>query len=52
MRAVIVTAVCICITSAIVFHINGGRVKSTSIVLKQDRGSLTVRPAGVVIKPQ
>ena len=51
-KLILTSLVFMFIAPAVVFYVNGGRVKSANLTLKQDRGSLTVRPAGVVIKPQ
>ncbi len=44
-------AVSMAIAPAVVFHVGNGTVKMNSITIKQNTGSLHVRPAGVVIRP-
>lgn len=40
------------VAPAVVFFVNGGRVKAANLTLKQDRGIMTVKPTGVTIRPQ
>ena len=36
---------------ALVFYANGARVKIANLTLKQGLGTLSVRPAGIAVKP-
>lgn len=50
-RLVIVSlAALMFVAPAVIFYVNGGRVKLANLTLKA--GSLTIRPTGVVIKAQ